>query len=48
MIAEVSVWMDSPAALVTSAGSTKFRLVTRFRIVLPEEIKGAFTVIAEL
>ena len=48
MNAEVSVWLDSPAALITSAVSTKFRLVARFKNVLPEEIIGAFTCIAEL
>ena len=41
MNAEGSVWLDSPAALITSAEPTKPLLLTRPEDASPEEIIGA-------
>lgn len=41
MNAEVSDWLDSPAALITSAGSIKLLVLTRPEDASPEEIIGA-------
>ena len=41
MNAERSVWLDSPAALITSAGSTKLLVLTPPENVSPKEIIGA-------